>query len=138
SCLDQLRSRLQAKFLERIDGGEILEPDGLGILGKWHFVDHFHFAQLWAGASVRGLGWSTHKATFAEKVLLNSIRSHEDIGGLGLKVIFGRAKEAKALLRDLKVTGSEIGRGTISCRSCLHVSSLHAVSQGQASRMIPN
>ena len=85
---------------------------------------------------MRRLSRSAYQAAFPEEILLDGVRRYENICRLRLEVILSGAQKTEALLGDFEVSGSKIRPDAVSCRRCLHVSSLCSVSQGQASRMI--
>src|SRR5688572_20914459 len=67
---DQVRRRLEAELFKRINGRQVLKTHRFGVLGEGHLVDHFHLAQLRAGAAMWRLCRASDEATFTEKVLL--------------------------------------------------------------------
>ena len=71
------------------------------------------------------LGRAGNQTAFAQKAALDSIRGHEDVRWLGMKMVLGGAEKPKAFFRDFQITRTELGGGrtvvlvVLSC--CAHI-----------------
>src|SRR5215216_4849083 len=106
SGFDQIGRGLEAKLLDWIDRGKVLETKRLGVISEGHPVDRFHRLQLGAISAMRRLKTSSDVTAFPKKTFLDGVRRDEDVGRLGLEMVVFRPKKPKSLLRNFKVTGS--------------------------------
>ena len=98
----QIGRGFQVDLLDGINGGEVLEADGLGVDVKGLVVDLVDGFELGAVAAVGRLGFAGDQAAFAQEVALDGVGRDEDVAGFGMIVVLAGAKETKALFGDFK------------------------------------
>jgi hypothetical protein len=91
-------------IVDGINRGQILEPNGLGVVGEGHLINAVDGFELGTVPPMRRLEWARYEATFPQKAPLNCVRRYEDIRGLGVKMILRGPQEAESLLRDFQIT----------------------------------
>ena len=106
---EQVGRCLEAKLLNRIDRGQVFEPNGLGILFKTQAIDLFHRFELWAVSAMGRLRWARDQTPFPQEAALNRVRCDENVRRLRMKMILGCSQETKAFFRYFQVTGTELG-----------------------------
>ena len=94
------------KFLGRVNGGQVFKPHGFGVIGERQPIDLVHFAQLRAGAPMRGLERAGDQRAFAQEVLFDGVRRDEDVGRFGLKMVVRGAEESEPFFRDFQISGT--------------------------------
>src|SRR5437899_10652369 len=70
---DQVGGCFQAELLDGINGGEVLETDRLGVIGKRHVVDLINGSELGTVAAVGGLQGAGDEAPFAQEIALDGV-----------------------------------------------------------------
>ena len=68
------------------------------------------------------------QATLAQEAALDGIRRHEDVRGLGMKMVLRGAQESEPLLADLEIAGSVVGIGRFIA-VCLRITHKCSVSK---------
>src|SRR5256885_6348502 len=71
------------------------------------------------------LGRAFNQGALAQEIALDRVGGHEDIGGLGMEVVFSSAQETEAFFGNLEIPGPMLGRCgvvlTVVSGCCTHV-----------------
>ena len=114
---DQIRAGFQPVFFDWVNGRQVLEADGLGVVVKHHVIDFFDGLQLGAVAAVRRLGRPCHEAAFPQKIALDGVRRDENIRRFGMEMVLGGAEKTETFFGDFEIPGTGFRRGGAG-RSC--------------------
>ena len=72
---DQVGGGFELELFDRVNGGQVLEAHGLGVVLKGHFVDLVHRLELRAVAAMRRLGGPRDEAALAQETALDGVRA---------------------------------------------------------------
>ncbi len=109
SSLDKVGAGFQLELLDRVNGSEILEADGLGVVIERHAIDLFDGLELGTVAPVRRLGRPCDQAAFPQETAFDRIGRDENVRRFRVEMILGRTEESEALFGDLQVARPVIG-----------------------------